>query len=219
MHVLVDHPRQVRSAGFALVERTTRLPEVVVLEGLPCAPLVRAVPDAARRMPDLRSIQALIAETVQRGYCSPQQLRRELDTGSQRGSALPRSALAVISRGARSVAEAEALDLCRRAGLPEPEWNVSLRTSAGAVIGTPDAWWGEVALAWEIDSHEFHLSPADHERTLRRNARYATHGILFLQTAPSRLTRDREAVASEIQRSYAAAARRPAPTGICIGRG
>lgn len=218
VHVLVDHARQVRSAGFALVERTTRLPEAVIRGGLPCAPLVRVVPDAARRMADQRSIQALLAETVQRGYCTPRQLREELDEGSQRGSALPRAALAAISQGARSVAEADALKLWQQTGLRAPEWNVSLRSRSGAVIGIPDAWWGEVAFAWEIDSHEFHLSPEDHERTLRRNARYAAHGIAFLQTAPSRLIRERAAVAGEIRMAYAAAARRPPPTGICVER-
>ncbi|MGH4021992.1 MAG: hypothetical protein ACRDT0_22695 [Pseudonocardiaceae bacterium] len=216
--VLIPHSRHRRSAGFVLIERTTRIPSLTLRSGMPCAPVVRAVLDAARRIRDSRTVQAVLAEAVQRRYCTPRQLRAELDAGSQRGSALVRCALPDIVDGARSVAEADALGLWRRAGLPEAEWNVELMTSSGTVIGTPDAWDPRVAFAWEIDSLEYHLNPPDYARTLDRNARYTAHGIAFLQTIPSRLVRDSDAVIAELLAAYAAAAQRPAPAGICHKR-
>lgn len=213
--LLMPHQQQRRSTGFAIVERTTRLPSKILHDGLPCVPILRAVLDTVRRLRDPNAIQAVLAEAVQRGRCSPRQLRNELDAGSQRGTALVRAALPDISAGARSVAEAEALRLWRRAGLPEAQWNVQLVTPTGQVIATPDAWLPEVGFAWEIDSYDYHFERLDYVRTLDRNARYSAHGIPYLQTVPSRLTSEPEKVKAELLCSYAAAARRPAPAGIC----
>ncbi len=215
VQLLVPHDQQRRCAGFVLVERTTRLPSKILRDDLPCAPVARAVLDAARRLRDPKAIQALLAEAVQRGRCTPRQLREELDAGSQRGTALVRVALVDIASGARSVAEGDALRLWRRAGLPEAQWNVQLVTSTGQMIATPDAWLPEVGLAWEIDSYDYHFDRLDYARTLDRNARYSAHGIAYLQTLPSRLNRDADKVITELHDSYAAAARRPAPEGIC----
>lgn len=214
VQLLVPHDQQRRCTGFVVVERTTRLPSRILRDDLPCVPVLRAVVDTARRLRDFRAIQALLAEAVQRGRCTPRQLREELDAGSQRGTALVRTALPDISSGARSVAEAEALRLWRRAGLPEAQWNVQLVTSTGDVIATPDAWLPEVGLAWEIDSYDYHFERIDYARTLERNARYSAHGIAFLQTIPSRLSREADKVIEELWDTHAAAARRPVPDGI-----
>ncbi|MQA15437.1 MAG: hypothetical protein GEV09_15075 [Pseudonocardiaceae bacterium] len=217
VHVLLPHSRRCRSVGWALVERTTRLPEPVVVRGLPAAPVVRAVMDRARRLRDAEAVQALLAEAVQRRFCTPAQLTVELDAGSTRGTALVRHELEHICGGARSVAEVRAKRLAQRSGLPEPLWNVPLFDDCGQLIGTPDAWWPEVGLAWEIDSLDFHLDPADYDRTLRRDARYAAAGIAFLPTLPSRLVTEFVAVVAELTAAYAAAARRPLPGGVTIG--
>lgn len=116
------------------------------------------------------------------------------------------------------MAEVRAKRLTRRSGLPEPLWNVPLLDGCGQLIGTPDAWWAEVGLAWEIDSYEYHLSPVDYDRTLRRDARYAAAGIAFLPTLPRRLVTEEAAVLDELEAAYAAAAQRPAPVGIRIGQ-
>lgn len=218
VHLLVPHARRARSVGSVLVERTTRLPDPLVVQGLPMAPVVRAVLDRARRLRDVEAVQALVAEAVQRRFCTPAQLAVELDAGSKRGAAIVRRELAHISGGARSVAEVRAQRLARSSGLPEPVWNVPLFDDRGQLIGTPDAWWSEVGLAWEIDSYDYHLSPADYDRTLRRDARYAAAGIAFLPTLPRRLVTEEAAVLEELEAAYAAAARRPAPVGIRIGQ-
>ena len=82
---------------------------------------------------------------------------------------------------------------------------------AGRRIATPDAWWPDVGLAWEIDSLDYHLAPEDYRRTVERNARYAAHGIPFLQTVPVRLTTEPGKVLDELRAAHAAAAARPRP--------
>jgi hypothetical protein len=212
VHLLVPAGREVISVGFALVERTTRLPKAIVRQGIPCAPIHRAVLDAARRMRDFDAIRAMLAEAVQRGRCSPQVLQRELTHGSQRGSALPRRALVELVGGARSVAEGDAWQLWQRSGLPECDWNAPIHDSSGNYVATPDAWFDDVGLAWEIDSREFHFEAAGYADTLARNARYAAAGVLVLQTLPVRLRTEPDAVAEELHAAYQAASSRPRPT-------
>ncbi len=112
------------------------------------------------------------------------------------------------------MAEADALKLWRRAGLPDAHWNVQLVTAAGQPIATPDAWLPEVGLAWEIDSYAYHFEPVDYARTLDRNARYTAHEITFLQTLPSRLTLDADAVLEELRDAYVTASHRTLPGNI-----
>lgn len=160
VQLLVPHVQHRRGAGFVLVERTTRLPAGIKRDDLPCVPIVRAVLDTARRLRDPRAVQGLLAEAVQGGRCTTDQLLEELDAGSQRGTALVRAALVDVVSGARSVAEADALQLWRRTGLPEAQWNVALTTPTGQLIAVPDAWLPEVGLAWEIDSYGLSLQAA-----------------------------------------------------------
>ncbi|RZQ62555.1 hypothetical protein EWH70_19935 [Amycolatopsis suaedae] len=211
VHLLAPASREVTSVGFVLIERTTRLPNPTFRNGVPLAPVVRAVLDGVRRLRDIDAIRALLAEAVQRGYARLEDLIEELNLGSQRGSALPRRALREMVGGARSVAEIDATTVWEMAGLPQALWNVKVFDSDGVHVATPDAWCEEVALAWEIDSKEFHLSPADYARTLERNARYAAAGVVVVQTLPSRLRTEPAAVAAELRAAYEAAKARPRP--------
>lgn len=211
IHILVPAEREIGSVGFTSVERTTRLPSTVRRAGLPLAPVHRAVLDAVRRIRDFDTVRALLAESVQRRMCTPQQLSWELDHGSQRGSALPRRALVELLGGAHSVAEGDAFWLWQRAGLPECERNVAVYDSAGKYVGKPDSWCDEVALAWEIDSKECHFGSADYAKTLARNTRYAAAGVVVVQTLPSRIREEPETVIRELSDAYEAARRRPRP--------
>ncbi len=169
------------------------------------APLVRAVLDECRRFTARDPVRALLTEAVQRGGLKPEVLIRELEEGSDRGSALPREVLRDVLRGARSVAEIDAMAVWRRTGLPEPLWNHELRDSGGRYIGTPDGYFREVRLAWEIDSYDFHFARTQYAGTLERNSRYAAEGILVLQTLPSRLRSEPWKVAAELVTTYDAA--------------
>jgi hypothetical protein len=218
VHLLVPEDRQVKSSDYVVVERTTRLPVPVVRSGFPLAPLVRAVLDQCRRLRAAEPIGALITEAVQRGRVNPHHLRRELDEGSPRGTALPREVLGKVLNGARSVAEIDALAVWARTGLPAPGWNFELRGAEGQYVATPDAWCDEVAMAWEIDSYDFHFERESYARTLSRNVRYTSAGVLVVQTLPTRLRTDPVAVAEELRATYRAAAGRPRPDVHAIPR-
>lgn len=211
LQLLVPHTRQVRNNSFVLVERSTRLPRPVVRGGVPLAPVARAVVDAARRLRSEREITELISDAVQRGLCTVAQLAAELAMCAPRGSATPRRVLRGVSAGARSAAERDAQKLWRRSGLPEPWWNAAVHDSGGRLLGIADAWWDDVALAWEINSYAWHLSPADYARETAKDARFTAAGVAVLPTLPTRLTRDGNAVLAELRGAHTHAASRPRP--------
>ncbi|ANN20882.1 hypothetical protein SD37_38385 [Amycolatopsis orientalis] len=211
IHVLIPANRGVANAGFAHVERTHRLPRPHLRGGLPVAPVPRAVIDAARRLTNEDEIQAMMAEAVQRRFCTTDMLTRELDQAGRTGTALLRKALTPLVAGARSVAEADAYRLWQRSGLPPGQWNVSIFDAKGNYIATSDFWCDEVAFAWEIDSYRHHTSLEDHRATVARNARYAAAGIVVLQTLPSRLRTEPDQVLAELHAAFQAAQGRPQP--------
>jgi hypothetical protein len=211
VHLLLPAHLKTTSSGYVLVERTTRMPAPVCLDGLPLAPATRSVLDECRRLKERPPIRALLAEAVQQLGIDPVELSTELENGSRRGSALPRAVLREIARGARSAAEADAMALWHRTGLPEPLWNLEVHDEHGRYVATPDAWCDEVALAWEIDSYEFHFGQPAYAATLARNNRYAAAGIALVQTVPSRLHTEPRAVVADLISAYRSAAARPRP--------
>lgn len=211
VHLLVPHGRRLRNYDYVHVERTHRLPQVFTRRGLPVAEPTRALLDGCRRMTEMRAVRALLTEAVQRSFTTRQRLDEELESGSQRGSAVPRLVLAEMAGGADSVAELDAARLWRRSELPEPRWNVPLYTTSGTYVGKPDAWFEEVGLAWEIDSLAFHAGAEGFAQTLDRNARYAAAGVLVLPTLPSRLRNEPDVVITELKNAYRAAAALPKP--------
>ncbi len=211
IHVLIPANHGVADVEFAHVERTHRLPRPHLRGGLPVAPVPRAVIDAARRLTNGDEIQALMAEAVQRRFCTTDMLSHELDQAGRAGTALPRKALTPLLAGARSVAEADAWHLWQRSGLPPGHWNVPIFDADGNYIATPDFWCDEIAFAWEIDSYRHHTSLEDHRATVARNARYVAAGIVVLQTLPSRLRTEPDRVLSELQAAFWSAQRHPRP--------
>lgn len=211
VHVLIPHDRRVIGADYVIVERTIRFPTSVVRDGVPLAPLPRAVIDACRRLRAFDPSRALITEAVQRGRVSPSVLEHELSIGSQRGTAVPREILRDVLTGARSVAEIDGQRVWERTGLPPLEWNVDVFHQDGRFIARPDGWSDNVALAWEIDSYEYHFQRGDYARTLERNARYAAAGIVLVQTLPNRLRAEPDAVAAELTAAHRAASARARP--------
>jgi hypothetical protein len=211
VHLLLPAERKVASSEYVIIERTNRLPEPVLRDGLPVAPLVRSVLDACRRLRAFDPVSALITEAVQRRRIHPERLRHELDHGSQRGTSVPREVLGDILRGARSVAEIDAMRVWERTGLPPLKWNCELFTMDGQFVACPDGWCPTVGLAWEVDSYEFHFERQGYARTLARNTTYSANGIVVVQTLPDRLRNEPDAVAAELMAAYRAAAGRPRP--------
>jgi hypothetical protein len=208
IHLLVPHDRQLRNSWFISVERTKRMPDAVLRNGVPLTPVTRAVLDCARRVRAFRPVESMLAEVIQRRKSDVETLSDELEKGCQRGTAVPRRVLATLNSGAHSVAEIRAAEVWRLTGLPEPQRNVPIYDGDGLLIATPDVCDQRIRFAWEIDSFDFHFSKDDYARTLRRNARYAAAGYTVLQTVPSRLTTEPHRVAAEILDAWSAATAR-----------
>jgi hypothetical protein len=188
--VLVPAERQRHSTGFARLYRTARMPSQTASIGPVRLALVpRAVADTARQLTSLRDVRAVIAEAVQLGRCTVSQLATELSSGPIRGSAMFRSVLAEVAEGIRSVAEGDLRDLIKTARLPMPLFNPSLY-DGDTFLGKPDAWWPDAGVAGEVDSREWHLSPAHWQRTRRRHDQMGAAGIIPLHFSPNEIRRE-----------------------------
>jgi len=207
--VLVPTSKQRKSAGFVRIHLTTRMPEQILAAGpRRFAPLPRAVGDTARGLGRLSDVRALVAAVVQQAKCTPAELAAELKQGPVQGSALMRIAIGDVYAGTRSSPEADLHDLLRRAKLPMPEFNPELYVGE-EFLASPDAWWRRAGVAAEVDSHEYHLSPEDHERTLARDARMKAAGINVLHFTPRQIRAQPAQVIAAIKSALAAPAFQP----------
>jgi very-short-patch-repair endonuclease len=77
-------------------------------------------------------------------------------------------------------------------------FNARLLAADGSFIAVPDAWWPDAGVAGEVDSREWHLSPDDWQRTMRRHAKMSAHGILVLHFTPSQIRSSPATVAATI---------------------
>jgi hypothetical protein len=185
--VLIPLERQRTSPGFVVVHRTRRMPSEAICDGpVRYAPAERAVADTVRGMAgaDLADVRAVVAGAVQQRQCTVADLVAELQAGPVRGSAALRAVLAEVIDGIRSPAEADLRVLITRSGLPQPLYNPRLYLTDGTFLAQPDAWWPDHGVAAEVDSREWHLSPADWEATMARHARMSAAGVVVLHFSP-----------------------------------
>jgi hypothetical protein len=152
IHLLVSPACRMTPGEFVLTQRTGRLPEPVVIDGIPFAPPARATIDAARRELDPRRLRRLLRLPLYWGLCSKSQLCAELEAGNQRGSAAVRSALDHLDTTAGTFAHGVAGELLAQTPVPPPSWDVSVCDTLGRTIAVADAWWDELALAWQFVS-------------------------------------------------------------------
>jgi hypothetical protein len=192
--VLVPHGRRRCDTGFVRLHRTARMPDRIVSQGpLRLVEAARAVADTVRLLADARDARAVVADGVQRGRCTVLELAGELRGSPIRGSAMLRSVLGEVAEGIRSTAEGDLRDLIRAARLPVPLFNASLYVD-GTFLARPDAWWPEAGVAVEVDSYEWHLSPADADRTRMRHDLMGAAGIIPLHFSPRQIRRERAEV-------------------------
>ena len=208
--VLVPLECQRRDAQFARLHRTRLVPDCGREGVVRYASPPRAVADTVRELTKFSDVRAVVAGGVQRGKITVADLARELDAGPIRGSAPLRAALAEVADGVRSSAEGDLHALIKRERLPEPMYNARLFVG-GQLLAITDAWWPQAGVAVEVDSREWHLSPADWERTLARDARMTEHGILVLRFTPRRIHTAGKEVAGQIRSVLASSAARPPP--------
>lgn len=198
--VLVPLGVRRQSAEFVRIIHTSRMPEKCFATGqIRFAVLDRAVADAARDMTRLSDVRAVVAEAIQRGRCTLTSLITELNEGPAAGSRFYRAALAEISEGVRSAAEADLKDLIDRSDLEKPMYNPGLYAADGTFLGIADAWWQRAGVAAEVDSRQYHLSPDDYERTVMRHNRMEAHGINLLHFLPSTLKGKSPSVVTDLR--------------------
>jgi hypothetical protein len=209
IEVLVPATRQRANTGFVRLHRTARMPGQIAASGpVRFAPVARAVADTAWQQASLNDVRAVVAGAVQLGRCTVSQLASELQSGPVRGSAMFRTVLSEVADGVRSVAEGDFRDLIKAVRLPMPLFNPSLYVG-DTFIARPDAWWPEAGVVAEVDSREWHLGPADHQRTTARHDLMGEAGIIPLHFLPSQIRREPAMVAQRIRGALANGRMRP----------
>ncbi|HEX3489087.1 MAG TPA: DUF559 domain-containing protein [Streptosporangiaceae bacterium] len=199
VEVLIPAQRRRSSHGYVVVHRTTRIPRRFAATGpIQFASPARAVADAALGLVRLTDVRAIAAAAVQRDWCTVAALHEELDAGPHRDTALLRTALRELDDGIRSAAEGDLRSTLHRSRLPVPMFNARLYLG-DRLIAVADAWWPHAGLVVEVDSREWHLSPADWERTMRRHAALTALGILVLHFSPRQIRTEPETVVEAIR--------------------
>ncbi|GAA4713378.1 type IV toxin-antitoxin system AbiEi family antitoxin domain-containing protein [Phytohabitans rumicis] len=219
VQLIVPHHARRRSVGHAVIQRALTLDErprhteVYTV----CSP-ARAVVDACRELRDLRTVRAIVAESIQRNYTSLKALDEEVRRARRSRTALVRRALKEVIEGIRSAAEADLRDcLSTSRILPEILWNPSLRTADGTALPTPDAWIAEASLAVEVDSREFHFAPEDWRRSLDRHNVLGRYGILVLHFTPAEIRQDPARVRRIVEDAYRARRGTAASCEVLVG--
>jgi hypothetical protein len=210
--VLVPLAFQRRDVRYVRLHRTRRLP--LAFTGLgPSVPIryalaPRAVGDTVRGLTSLREVQAIIADAVQRRRCSLSELIAEVNAGPRNNSGLFRKALAEVTGGVRSVAEVDLRKLLVKSGLPMPLFNHEL-WSGTEFVAKPDAWYPEFGIAIEVDSTEWHITPNDHQKDVRRQTRMGRHLIVVLRFKPWEIRHEPAKVIAAIADAIKRATGRP----------
>ncbi|MEV6908360.1 hypothetical protein [Amycolatopsis sp. NPDC051071] len=206
-HTLIPHQSKVATWGFAVVERTIHLPEPVEIEGLPVAPLARALIDAARRMSELKAVRAMIHDAVHRRLCTPEELRDELAQASTIGSALPRLVVGALEDGISCAVEQWLQGVLAQTGLPTPTRKAELRTPDGQVVGIAEVWWQEAGVAMQIHYDEVALEPGKVPTT----PALVAAGLIVVEVSPAQLRDQPLVVIRELQEAHRRARQRPPP--------
>jgi hypothetical protein len=205
LDVLVPTDNHRKSIGYVQIQRTTRMPGMLYTSGpLRFTAPVRAVADAARGMTRFSDVQALVCEAIQRGRCTLEELAQELQQGPSAGARWYRMALAEVSDGIRSAAEAQLKHLIDRSDLDRPVYNADLYTLDDLFLGRPDAWFARAGVAGEVDSREYHLRAKDYEATTLRHNRMEAAGIHVLHWLPSTIKAEPRRVIADLRAAIAA---------------
>jgi hypothetical protein len=208
--VLIPWTDRRQSTGFVRVHRTRRMPARRYRIGMirfTKAP--RAVADAARTLTRFDDVRHVVCGAVQRRVCTVAELTEELQAGPAAGATLFRDALAEIGDGVRSVAEGDLRVLILDSDLPKPMFNAQLFDADGIFIATVDDWWQEAGVAGEVDSHAYHLSAEDQDRTTERHDRLVAHGIFPLHFPPKRIKTDPAGIISDLRSAIEKGLHRP----------
>jgi hypothetical protein len=197
-----DHCRVGACQGVRAA-RTARMPEPVLVDGLPFAPPARATLDLARTEPDPARIRHLLTLPLYWGLCDRQELLTELGAGPQRGTAAVRRVLRELDEGPIQ-AHGLAARVLETARLPPPNWDVTICDRRGRRIGEADAWWDEIGLAWQYRCGPGPGGGFSH-------LALAATGIVLVRCTVRQLRNVSQEVAEELARAFGEASRTPRP--------
>lgn len=148
----ISVPWQTRVAPVAgvRIHRVCRGPEDIIEAGLPRVRAPLAAVRAAHWASSDRQAALLLVLPIQQRLIRPSDLRSAVTTERVRGRrAVVRELVGDIVDGAQSLGELDFARLCRRRGLPEPDRQAVVRTSAGRIY--LDIRWTAIGLVVEID--------------------------------------------------------------------
>jgi predicted transcriptional regulator of viral defense system len=211
VHTLIPASRHRKSAGFAIVERTRRMPKGHTIDAIPVASLARCLVDAARRITDRRSTRAMTLEAIQRELVSIDAVDHELHRAQRRGTALIRETLEEARAGVRSAPEAELRYHALAGGLPLIWWNPTLWTPDDDFVAMPDGVVVDSLAVLEVQSRKYHDSDDTFGATLGRSARLGRHGLLVTHIVPGAMRRNPGATLRIIAETHREALNRPRP--------
>jgi hypothetical protein len=203
IQVLVpDHCRVAACQGIRAA-RTARMPDPVLVDGLPFTSPARATLDLARSEPDPARIRHLLTLPLYWGLCDRQELLTELGAGPQRGTAAVRKVLHELDEGPIQ-AHGLAARVLETARLPPPNWDVTICDRRGRRIGEADAWWDEIGLAWQYRCGPGPGGGFSH-------LALAATGIVLVRCTVRQLRKVPREVAEELARAFGEASRTPRP--------
>lgn len=190
--LVLTHGGANRRLGRALVRPTARpygswlLPrEHETLPWAQVADHARAVADTALTAVRVDDVRALVAASVQRRACTPDQLACQLAEMPRGGSASFRRAVEEVLDGARSVAEATAASRLRAAKVASFELNVPVLSVGGVEVANLDVLWRRLRAVLEVDSRRYHWDDERaFERTLARHNRLNRVGFVVEHHTP-----------------------------------
>ncbi|NED87171.1 hypothetical protein G3I76_44695, partial [Streptomyces sp. SID11233] len=228
--VLVPRARRLRSVRYAHLVRTPELPEPEVLDGLPVAPVARALADAVAGIGDAFVVRRLLTEAVRDGHCEPAVVVGELTRAKILGHPQVVDAVDSLLAEGRALAEERLYGLVRGYDLPEPLWNVDLRLPGGPHLGGVDAYWPEEAVALELDTRAPRYGrPDDGRRQEEHEAEWSAYaarrehlerlGVTVVHLSPRKLRDAPEQQAVVVRTALmAAASREPAAYVMVLPR-
>jgi very-short-patch-repair endonuclease len=174
IHVTIRGRFGPRPTGVT-VHRTTRLnrSEVRIVDGLPVTSVARTIIDFAVDA-DIYTLERGIEEALIHKPVTEAQLERA--AAAARGHRGAPRVKAILARWrepgiTHSEAERRFRWLIRAAQLPEPKTNARLH---GYSV---DAYWPDLGVVVEVQSHKFHLTKAALERDTRKAARLTAAGL------------------------------------------
>jgi hypothetical protein len=215
-----EHMRRISNEWCHLV-RTRALPDVTLLQGLPVAPVERAVADAVRQAGDLRAARALACAA--RLAVDWELFRQEA------GRPVPSPHLGQVVRdledGVRSPAEGDLHDVVLRAAqrgtFPSYLLNPEVYLD-GRLLGSPDLWVVGLGLGDEMDSRQWHEEEQALDRTLLRHEQFRRAGLHLAHVTPGRFSQDPAGHVAHLRAlvSERAQLAHPEPAGLVVlGRG